>query len=302
MFITLKRIFKIGFNNFFRNVGLSISTIFIIVMVVFLVTTLFLFNFASKILIADIEKKVDVSVYFEKEVLTENIMEIKSELVNMSEVREVEYVSKEQALEKFIERHRDDPVLMESLTEVGENPFLASLSIKANEAFQYENIVSFLDNDSYKASINKVDYFQRKPVIERLFTITNGINRIGITITIILGIIAVLIIFNTIRIAICNTNQEISVMKLVGASNWFVRGPFLIQGIISGIIATLIVLISTFGITYLINDNVKFIAPQIDIFSIFLSSIWMLISIQLFVSVGLGILSSMIAVRKYLKV
>ena len=302
MLTSFKRIFRIGYKSFFRNIGLNIATISIMVIVVFLVTMLFLFNSASQILISDVQEKVDISVYFKENALTEDIMEVKSNISKIPEVKEVEYTSKEQALEKFIEQHKDDPVLMESLTEIGDNPFLASLSIKAWQASQYEQVAKLLEGDSFKNLINEVDYYQRKPVIDRLFSITSGINRIGIILGVILGILAVLVIFNAIKIAICNTEEEISVMRLVGASNWFIRGPFLIQGIIVGISATLIVLLITFALCYGIDSRVKVIAPQISTFAIFISSFWLLLLIQLLTGIGLGVISSMVAIRKYLKV
>jgi len=281
---------------------LSIATILIMVVVISLATLLFLLNPASKILISGLQEKVDISVYFREDVLLEDIWEVESEISRIPEVKNIEYVSKEQALEKFIEKHRDDPVLMESLTEVGYNPFLASLNIKAWQASQYEQVTNFLETGPFRNLIDKVDYHQRKPVIEKVFSVTSGINKVGIFFSIIFGAIAILVAFNTIRIAIYNSSEEISIMRLVGASNWFVRGPFLIQGAIVGFIATLITLIITFGICYGLDSKIRVIAPEISIFSLFLSNFWALILIQLATGIGLGILSSFIAVRKYLKI
>lgn len=281
---------------------MSMATILIMVVVISLATLLFLLNPASKILISGLQEKVDISVYFGEDVLPEDIWEVESEISRIPEVKGVEYVSREQALEKFIERHRDDPVLMESLTEVGYNPFLASLNIKAWQVSQYEQVTNFLETGPFRNLIDKVDYYQRKPVIEKVFSITSGINKVGIFFSIIFGAIAILVAFNTIRIAIYNSSEEISIMRLVGASNWFVRGPFLIQGAIVGFIATLITLIITFGICYGLDSKIRVIAPEISIFSLFLSNFWTLILIQLATGIGLGILSSFIAVRKYLKI
>jgi len=141
MLTSLKRIIKISWKEFSRNIGLSTGTVFVMVMAIFLVTMLFLFNLASGVLISDVQEKVDVAVYFKRDVLSENILEVKSEISKIPEVRNVEYVSKEQALEKFIERHKDDPVLMESLTEIGGNPFLASLNIKAHQASPFKESI-----------------------------------------------------------------------------------------------------------------------------------------------------------------
>jgi len=301
MLTSFKRIIKTGWKGFSRNIGLSIATILIMVVVISLATLLFLLNPASKILISGLQEKVDISVYFGEDVLPGDIWEVESEISRIPEVKDVEYVSREQALEKFIEKHRDDPVLMESLTEVGYNPFLASLNIKAWQVSQYEQVTNFLETGPFRNLIDKVDYHQRKPVIEKVFSITSGINKVGIFFSIIFGAIAILVAFNTIRIAIYNSSEEISIMRLVGASNWFVRGPFLIQGAIVGFIATLITLIITFGICYGLDSKIRVIAPEISIFSLFLSNFWTLILIQFATGIGLSILSSFIAIRKYLR-
>jgi len=302
MLNSFKRIVKTGFKSFSRNIGLSVATIFIMVMVTSLITMLFLINPVSKILIDNIEKKVDISVYFKDDAIDSDIMRIKSEISRAHEVKEVEYISKEEALRVFIDRHKDDPILIESLTEIEYNPFLASLSIKTWELSQYKQIASLLEDSSFQGLIDNVDYYQRRTVIEKVFSLTDGINKVGLFFSIILGIIAVLISFNSIRIAIHNSSQEISTMKLVGAPNSFIRGPFLIQGIIVGFIAALITLLITFGLSYGFNEKIKTIAPDINMFSIFMSNFFLLFLIQLATGIGLGIISSYIAIRKYLKI
>lgn len=302
MFILLKRVIKTGWKGFKWNIGLSLATILIMVIVISLATLLFLLSPVSKILIADIEEKVDISVYFKEDTSSEYILEVESEISKIPEVKDVEYISKDQALEKFIEKHKDDPFLMESLTELGSNPFLASLNVRAWEPSQYEQVVNLLEISSFRNLIDKVDYHERKPVIEKVFSTVSGLNKIGIFFSIVFAVIAVLIAFNTIRIAIYNSGEEISIMRLVGASNWFIRGPFLIQGIIIGFIAALITLLITFGFCYGFDARIKTIAPDISIYSIFVSNFFFLFLIQLATGIGLGIMSSYIAVRKYLKI
>jgi len=302
MLTKIKRIIKTGWKEFSRNIGLSMATVFIMIMVISLVTMLFLLKPVSDILIGNVQKRVDVSVYLKEDVNTDQIMELRSELSKIPEVKEINYVSKEEALETFIEMHKDDPVLIESLTEVGYNPFLASLNIKAWEASQYEQVANFLESDSFQNLIDKVDYYQRKPVIEKVFALADGVNKVGFFLGIIFGAIAVLISFNTVRIAIHSSKEEISIMRLVGASNWFIRGPFLVQGVIVGFIAVIITLLITFGFSYFLNSKIMSLAPEINLWEIFISNLLILLLIQLAIGVGLGIISSYIAVRKYLKI
>ncbi len=298
---SIKRIIKIGWKEFKRNKGLSIATLLIMTMVTSLITILFLLNSVSQKMVSDIENKVDISVYFADQASEEEIDTAKSEIAKISEVKEVEYISKNQALESFIEDHRNDPLLVESLTELGYNPFLSSLNIKAWEASQYEQVTNLLESGSFQEIIDKVDYHQRKEVIDKIFGLTNSINTAGLFLTIILAVMAVLIAFNTTRIAIYNSKEEVSVMRLVGASNNFVRGPFLIQGAIIGVISAILTFILTIFISFLFDSQIKSFTSSISIFNIFVSNIWIILLIQLAVGVGLGIISSYIAIRKYLK-
>lgn len=302
MLISLKRVIRNGYRNFSRNLALNSAAVFIMSIVVFLITMLFIFNLASKILLSSVQEKVDISIYFKTDVSVEDILEIKSNIAKIPEVKEVEYVSKEQALEKFIEKHKEDPIIMESLTEIGENPLIASLAVKAHNAFQYGEIAKFLEDNLYKDLVDRVDYYQRKPVIEKIFNITSGINQGGILFSIVLGAIAFLIGFNTLRIAIHNCSEEVSIMRLVGASNWFIRGPFLIQGIIVGVLSALFAFLTVFLVSFAIDLKIKMIAPDISFFNLFLSNFWMIVLIQLIIGIGLGIISTMAAIRKCLKV
>jgi len=302
MLISLKRIIKNGWKSFSRNISLSLATIFIMVIVISLPTFLFLLNPASKILISNIKEKVDISVYFNEDANSDDISLVKSAVSKIPEVKEVEYLSKEQVLERFVKKHKDDPVLMESLTEVGDNPFLSSLNIKAWQASQYEQVAKFLETGPFKSLIHKIDYNQRKKVIDKIFSTISAVNKAGILFSLILGIIAVLVAFNAVKIAINNSKEEIAIMRLVGASNWFIRGPFLVQGVIIGAISALITFLMAFGLCWALNSGIKSIIPEVSVFNLFIGNLGTLILIQLAVGIGLGALSSMIAIRKYLKV
>jgi len=302
MLTSFKRIVKIGWKEFSRNMGLSIATLLIMVMVISLVTMLFLLNPVSDKIVSSIQEKVDVSVYFEELTTKDEVEAVRSEISRISEVKEAIYISKDQALQNFIDKHRDDPLLMESLTELGYNPFLDSINIRAWEPSQYSQVASLLETGEFKDIINKVDYHEREAIIGSVFTLSRGINSIGLFFSILFGIIAVLIAFNAVRIAINNSKEEISVMRLVGASNSFIRGPFLIQGVIIGFIAAIITFFITFGLSYGFDAKIQTFASEISIFGIFLSNLFLLLLIQLATGIGLGIISSYIAIRKYLKI
>lgn len=302
MLTSFKRAVKIGYKNFYRNIAISLATVFIVSAAVFAISMLFLFNSAANVLIDSVKEKVDVSVYFTENTKTEDILAIKAALADMPDVKGVEYVSNEKALDDFTAKHKDEQVLIDSLNEIGKNPFLPSLSISAKQSFQYDQVVDFLKADKYKDMIARVDYFQRKPVIERLYSITDNINKAGMIISLIIGVIAVLVAFNAIRMAIYASKDEVSVMRLVGASNWFIRGPFLVYSAIAGLISFVIVFFAVFWLSYGFNGPIKMVAPEISPFKIFIANFWILIIIQLVSGLVISMFSSVLAIRKYLKV
>ncbi len=302
MLTSIKRIFKNGWIVFSRNFGLSVATIFIMIMVIFLATSFYIFNNIVKILISDIQEKVDVAVYFKKDISQDDILKTKTEISQLPEVKNVELVSKEEALETFSEKYKDNPVLMESLREIGENPFLSSLEVEAWEPSQYDKISKFLEEGSSKDLIEKIDYNKRKPVIERIFAFVSGVNKSGIFFGALLSLLAVLVALNTIRIAIYNFSEEISTMRLVGASNWFIRGPFLVQGGICALISAFFTFLIALLISYFVDSKIKVIVPEISVFRLFLGNLGIIFLIQILTGLVLAAVSSTIAIRRYLKV
>lgn len=302
MFIALRRIIKFGWTGFRRNSGLSIATVFIMVLTISLATSLFLLQKTSRFIVETLQEKVDMYVYFPEELSSEEILKIKDELSRLPEIKRIEYVSKEEALQKFTQRHKDDKTIMGSLEELGRNPLLASLNIKAWEASQYAAISSFLDNSSFRNLITKIDYQQKKPAIEKLSSLTSTLNRTGVIFSAVLALVAILVSFNTVRLTIYNSKEEIETMRLVGASNWFIRGPFLVQGMIAGFSASLITLL-IFGVgLFFLGSKLEFLLPGFNIFGYFIGNLFLIFLIQLAAGVGLGVLSSWIAVRRYLRV
>lgn len=302
MLTSLKRVFRSGWLSFKRQASLSVATCFIMVLTIALATSLFLFQGATQFLISNLQEKADISVYFKEESSEKEILKLKEKLEETPEVKEVKYVSRQSALEQFVQQHKENPLLMESLAEVGENPFLASLSIKAWQASQYSAIVNFLENTFSQNLIEKIDYYQRRPVIERIFSLATGINQAGISLALLFALIAILVIFNQVRLAIYAQKEEIQIQRLVGASNWFIRGPFLVQGIISGFLAILVCLL-IFPLTlYFLSPKLAALFADFNLFNYFTKNFWTILLIQILTGVGLGLISSLIAIRRYLKV
>ena len=302
MITTLKRIIRSGWKNSFRNGASVIATIFIIVITISLISSLFLLNLSSQFLASSLQDKIDIAVYFKEDVLLEEILQVKLDIVKIPEVKDVEYISKEEALEKFIERHKKDQTLMDSLSEVGGNPFLASLNITARQMSQYDLISAYLDNSSFRSLFNKIDYYQRKTIIQKIDSITSSVNKTGIVLSFGLGLLAVLVTFNTIRLAIYNAREEIATMRLVGASNWFIRGPFVVEGVLSGLAAALICAVSIPFILYFLSPKTESLLPGLNLFGFWVDNILKILALQFLTGIALGSFSSMIAIRRYLRI
>jgi len=301
MFTSIKRIIHSGWENFLRNIGLSIATCFIMVLTILLITSLFLLQKPIDYLIVSLQEKADISVYFKEDALEQDILKVKEELVKIPEVKDVEYISKEKALEKFIKKRKDDPKITQSLA-LFDNPLLAHLNIRAFEAGQYRAVVNFLETSPFKDLIDDIDYSKRELLINRIFSITAGINKAGIISSLVLAILAILVAFNTIRLAIFNSREEIKIQKLVGASNWFIRGPYLIQGFLAGFFAFLFSLLFTASLLYFLSPKVEALLGGFNLLNYFLTNFSTIILIQLATGIGLGVISSYIATRKYLEV
>lgn len=299
MLITLKRVFKSGWQDFSRDGGIAVATIFILVMVIFLVSTIFLSKDVSQFLIASLQEKADISVYFKEFVLEDDILKIKEKLSQAPEVKNVEYVSKEEAIKRLVAKR---PQLIESVRETEGMLKLAALNVNVFESNQYQQVMNFLESSDFKDYIDKVDYYERRPVIERIFSLTSLFSKTGIFLSIVLIITAILVTFNTIRLAILNQREEIKIQRLVGASNWFIRGPFLVQGAISGFIAVFISALIFSFICWFLSPKIEFFFAGLNLFNLFMKNFWSLLLIQFSTGILLAVISSAIAIRKYLKV
>jgi cell division transport system permease protein len=304
MFTNISRTIKFAFNNFSRNKGISIATIFVLVVAIMLVTSLFFFRGITNYLTTELKNKIDITAYFIENASEEDILNVKEELLKISpNIKSIEYISKEKAYAIFSEKYQDSEVLQRALLEVGDNPFLPSLNIITNgDPAEYQEISNTLETSVFSSLIHKIDFYQKKDTIEKVYSITSNINRFGIIAGIILIIISILVVLNTVKLAIDSSKDEISTMKIVGASDWFVRGPFIAEGIIYGLIAFLFCILFSGIFAYLFSAKVSVILPGFNMFNYFLNNFWLFVLIQLIFGVGVGVVSSLVVVKKYLDI
>lgn len=297
-----KRVLKVGWTNFQRNSWLSLGTTGVMFLTILVLIGLIIFNVLSTSLVTSLEDKVDVTAYFKDESLEDQIFQIKEDLEGLPEIKTVEYISKDRALEIFRERHGSDQLIQEALVELDENPLQAALNIKAVDTSQYAYIVSFIERNKFSAAIDKINFYENKKAIERVQSISNSLRKGGGIVAIVLSAIAVLIAFNTIRLTIYSQRDEIEIMRLVGASNWQIRGPYVVEGAMYGIFAAALVLIIVYPLSYVLSPKIISFIPSINIFA-YLSQFWWQVFILAFgAGIVLGSLSSVIAIRRYLNI
>ncbi len=303
MFTIFSRIIHYGFKNFWRNGLLSTATVAIMVLALLVFTGLLIFDVAADRAVASIQDKLDIVVSFKKTTPEDEILRVKESLESLPEVKSVEYISTDKAIEIFknSETFKNKPEISQAINELNTNPLEASLNIKARLPSQYSSIAKYLDAPNLQDSISWVSYAENQVVIDRLIAIVNTINRGGLVSTLFLTLIAGLAVFNTIRIAIYSNRDEVGIMRAVGASNFLVRGPLVVEGIIAGVLAAVASIIIIAPIVYFSSPYVQAFIPGFSIFQYFTGDIGRLFLYQLLFGVGIGVLSSFFAVRRYLK-
>ena len=304
--VHLKRIIRSGFFNFFRNGFVSFSSVLVMLVTLFVIGSVI---FSSAILNSTLETlkdKVDIRVTFVTTAEEQKILDLKTKLEALPEVEKVFYTSRYEALKIFRERHGDDQLILQALEELGDNPLGSSLNIKAKEPSQYESVANFLQNKEPLSSsgtsiIDKINFFQNKTAIDKLSNIIDSSEKLGFIITMVLVIMSVLITFNTIRLAIYISRDEISVMKLVGADSSYIRGPFVVSGILYGLFAAVLTLLIFFPATLWLGDIAKRFFISFNAFDYYMTNFLEIFAIIVVGGVAIGAVSSYLASRRYLK-
>jgi cell division transport system permease protein len=305
MWATMKRVSRYGLIGFIRNGFVSLAAILIMTITLFTVATLIISGAALNSVLKQLTDNVDVTIYFTTTATTDQITQLQNSLQALPQVASVTYQSADQALAAFQARHANDQLTMQALQELGDNPLGASLEVRAKQTSQYETIAQYVQTQQSSGSdvgnaIDTVNFSQNKTAIDRLTSIINTSRALGFGIALVLGLASLLIAFNTIRLAIYTARDEIGVMNLVGASHWYVRGPFVIAGILYGVISGLIVLILLYPITLYLGPGSEAFFGTFNVFDYFVGAFPLLFLIIMATGIALGSLSSYLAVRRYL--
>ena len=208
-------------------------------------------------------------------------------------------------MEDFKERHKDNATLLQSIEELDKNPLGAVINIKAKQISQYGSVAKFLEGKSETPGdsiIDKVNYFQNKKIIDRLSNILDSAKKLGLIVSLVLALVSILVTFNTIRLAIYSSRDEIEVMRLVGASNRFASGPFIVEGAMYGFFSALIAMIIFYPIIVWVDPKIASVFSEVSLFRYYIDNFGQIFAILLGIGVLICSISSLIAVRRYLKI
>ncbi len=302
-----KRVFIGGGKSFARGGAVSVATVLIMTVTLAIIWFLIFLSALLSYTLNIIKDKVDVSVFFVTTASEQSILAVKDQLEKLPQVESVTYTSASAALTAFRARHANDQLTLQALNELGGNPLDASLEIQAKDPSEYASIVNFLNaspalSASGMSIIDRINYAQNKTVIDRLSLAINATREVGLAVVIVFAIASILIAFATIRLAIYTAKDEIAVMRLVGASNMYIQGPFIVAGIITGIIAAILVLLLFWPATWYVGMKTVGWFGGFDLASYYLSNFALISLILVLSGVVLGAVASVFAIRRYLKV
>lgn len=304
--ITLSRILKSGLTNFIRNAWLAVAAIAVMVITLTIVLFSVIANATFAHTVKQITDRIDISVYLVDDISGDKKDQLIDDLKGMKEVKSVDYVSKDEALKRYIKQNENNLELRLAISQT-DNPLPASLQIKPIDPNNIEPIRQFLETEDVKKLQSEQTSYSgdRKEAIDKITEATVFFRKAGLAGIIVFAVISMLIIFNTIRMAIFNRREELNIMRLLGASTWYIRGPFVVETIIYGIVAAVISVVlcntlfvvssSSFGASSLGLLDISFASNY------FAENFWIILLAQLTVGILIGGVSSFIATRRYLK-
>ena len=303
IFNKIRRIIIAASRDLTRNIWLNMATVFIIVIALFTLATMLAVDKIGSYALNTLQEKIDISIQFKDDADEKKILELKEDLEELEEVKSVEYISKEQALINFKEAHKDSEYIEQSINELGENPLFAILNVKAKSLERYKTIDDYINNnENYKDIIEDVNFKENERAINNFSSILKTVKDGIFGLAALFIFISILVAFNTIRLAMYAHRMEIEIMRLVGASNWFIKMPFIVEGAVFGILGCIITLAFIFPIVMYISPKISQFLPGFDLQNYLMSDFPKIAAALLLSGVALGVISSLIAMRRYLKI
>ncbi|HZJ03316.1 MAG TPA: permease-like cell division protein FtsX [Thermoleophilia bacterium] len=276
-----------------RNYFMTIAALVTVFLSMAVLGAVMVFVYNIEAVLKDVEQKVEISVFLKDSVTAEQIETLQAEIVGWEEVKESQFVSKDEALQRLKEDMGEGADVVEDL---GRNPLPASFEVSLNDPEEVGSVATRLEGREY---IDEVSYGQE--IAERIFQVTSVIRNILVVFLVMLGGVSILLISNTIRLSIYARRKEVEIMKLVGATNWFIRWPFVIEGIVVGTVgaaaALAVVQLGTDFVVERIRENLIFLSVPFDAISLVQLAI-----VLLGVGALIGAAGSGLGLRRFLNV
>lgn len=297
------RVVKFAFQDLFRNFGLSLMTVCILVLMLLSVNVLWSVDTVTKEAVKLVKNQINVSLYFKPETSEKEVAEVKKYIGQFPEVVDLTSVPRAEVLAQFRQKHNLSADVLSALDELGDNPFGDTLVIKTREPEDYARIMSALNVPEYENMIESKSFEGHEEGIDKIQNITNRIEKLGFGLSILFALISFMIIFNTIRVAIYTHRIEISIKRLVGASSWFIRGPYIVESVIFTIFSVGVTAVIMFLALRWIDPYLAVVFPNgFNLTNYYNSNILTLFGLQAAAVLLLTILSSFLAMRRQLKV
>ncbi len=303
MFLSTLRVLKFSLQDIIRNIWLSLVIIIILTLALFTVNLLATVKVIGDAAINAVKDKIDVNVFLANDAAEDSILALKTRIENLPPVKEVDYITKEEALKQFQEKHQDSPEILDALKELNANPLSPTLVIKPKDLTSMDDLINRLNalDDTIIESRNFTDY---KTMLDKINSITDKISEIGVLISTIFIIITILVVYNSVRVAIYTHRREITIMRLVGASHWFINLPFIISGIIYTIISMLVILAVYMSFLSILQPYLEtfFVGYSINIAEYFRNNFLMIFGLEFLGAALINIIASLSALRVYSKI
>ncbi len=301
--ITPFRALRYALQDMFRNGWLTIATVSVLVLTILSINVLISVNVLGQIAVGVIQDKVDISVHFRPEVEDSRVQTVRIALMSLPEVVDVQQLTPADVMEDFLETNAGDEEVIRSLGEVGANPFGHVLVVKARALDGYDEILAVLAQPSFASLIEGQDFIDRQEIINRLDAVSTKAQVGGIVVTALFAFIALLIVWNTLRMSIYARRSELGIMRLVGASNWFIRSPFYVQAVIWSVLALVISLALLYPVLVLADPYLaSFFGTSIDLPGFYRANWVKVIGGQLIIVSAVSIITTKMATSRYLKV
>lgn len=295
------RVVKFAVQNIWRNLGLSFMTITILVVTLLSFNVFVGMSAMTRHAVATVKEKIDASIYFAPEATDAQVQEVQEFLRTFPEVKELTLKTRDEVLAAFKEKHKNNPEVMASLDELEGNPFGPTLVITTHEPGQYTTVLAALNTPDLQKIIEGKTFDNNEGFIDRLQLVTRRVEQFMLGITALFLLIAFLIIFNTIRVAIYTQREEISIKKLVGATNWFIRAPFLLDGVAYTFVSVGVAVALIFGLLGFIDEYIQAVFNASFSLITYFRAHPLIFVYEIIAVLLLTWISSALAMRKYLR-